>query len=142
MSGAAAPRWLLWVSILLIVWNAIGVAMFAATMMRTPADMAALPQDQQLLWAQMPMWGIIGFAVGTIGGLIAAIGIFMKKKWAVPLAVLSVIDVVANFTPTFAMSKGVDVWQAQFYAFPIIIMVLALLQLWLARKSNASGWAS
>lgn len=137
-----APKWVLIVGIILVLWNAMGSAMFVMDSMKTPADLAALPKDQQLLWAQMPVWGWAGYGLGTIGGLLAAIGIVMKKKWAALLALLSVLGVIANFTPTFFMSKGVDVWQPQFYGFPLVIFAIALFQLWLARKGNASGWNS
>lgn len=140
--GNTAPKWVLVVGIILVLWNAMGSAMFVMDSMKTPADLAALPKDQQLLWAQMPAWGWAGYGLGTIGGLLAAIGIVMKKKWAALLALLSVIGVIANFTPTFFMSKGVDVWQPQFYGFPLVIFAIALFQLWLARKGNASGWNS
>jgi surface polysaccharide O-acyltransferase-like enzyme len=137
-----APRWLLWASIALLLWNMIGVGTFASAMMTTPADMAALPKDQQLLWSQMPDWGWAAYGVATIGGLIGALGLLLKKKWAALVTLLSIAGIFFNFLPTFAMSKGVDVWQPQFYAFPLFILAVALLQYWLARKANSNGWAS
>lgn len=136
------PRWLLWVGIILVLWNVMGVLTFVNAMTMSPADMAALPKDQQLLWAQMPGWGWVGYGVATIGGLIGALGLTLKKKWAMPVTALSIIGIIANFFPTFFMSKGVDVWQPYFYAFPIFIIVIALFQFWLARKANAKGWTS
>ncbi len=136
------PRWLLWAGILLLLWNAIGVFTFASAMTMTPEGMAALPKDQQLLWAQMPGWGWAAYGVATIGGLIGALGLVLKKKWAAPVTLISIFGVIGNFLPTFALSKGVDVWQPQFFAFPLFILVVALLQYWLARKANTSGWTS
>jgi surface polysaccharide O-acyltransferase-like enzyme len=138
----SVPRWVTVAGIILILWNLIGTSMFAIDMMKTPAEIAALPQDQRALWAQMPIWAWGGYGLGTIGGLLAAIGIVVKKKWAPTFALLSVLGVVLNFVPTFFMSEGVNVWQPKFYVFPLIILVLALAQLWLARKGNASGWNS
>lgn len=137
-----APKWVMITGIILALWGAIGAFMFISSMMMSPEQMAELPKDQQLLWSQMPAWGWAAYGIATIGGLFAAIGIVMKKKWASLLALLSVVGVIGNFTPTFFMSKGVDVWQPQFYAFPLFIFVVALFQLWLARKANANGWTS
>ncbi len=137
-----APKWVMIAGIVLVLWNAMGTIMFCMDMMKTPADIAALPQDQQLLWSQMPAWAWGAYGLGTIGGLLAAIGIVMKKRWAASLALLSVIGVIVNFIPAFFMSEGVDVWQPKFYVFPLVILALALFQLWLARKGNASGWNS
>lgn len=142
MMQNTAPKWLTIVGIILILWNLIGVSMFVIDMMRTPADIAALPQDQQALWAQMPLWGWVGFGVSTVAGLLAALGVTLKKKWAALLALISVLGVIVNFIPAFVLSKGVDVWQPQFYGLPLVIFVIALFQLWLARKANARGWAA
>jgi hypothetical protein len=141
MTGAA-PRWLLGAGIVLLLWNLMGTSMFALDMMKTPADIAALPQDQQTLWAQMPVWGWVGYGLGTIAELLAALGIVLKKRWATIFALLSVVGVIANFLPTFAMSKGVDVWQPKFFVFPLVIFAIALFQLCLARRGNARGWNS
>ena len=90
----------------------------------------------------MPQWAWAAYGVGTIGGLLAAIGITLKRRGAASLALLSVLAVIVNFIPAFAMSEGVDVWQPEFLGLPVTIFVIALFQLWLARKGNASGWNS
>lgn len=137
-----APKWVLIAGTLLLLWNLMGVSMFVMDMMKSPADIAALPQDQQALWRQMPGWAWAAYGIGTVGGMLAAIGIVMKKRWAATLALISVLGVIANFIPAFLLSEGVDVWQPKFAIFPLVIFALSLFQLWLARKSNASGWNS
>jgi surface polysaccharide O-acyltransferase-like enzyme len=137
-----APKWVLIAGVVLVLWNLGGASMFVLDMMRSPEDIAALPQDQQLLWSQMPAWAWAAYGVGTFGGLLAAIGIVIKKKWAAHLAWVSVLAVIVNFIPAFFMSEGVDVWQPRFYVFPLVIFAIALFQLWLARKMNRQGWSS
>jgi surface polysaccharide O-acyltransferase-like enzyme len=133
-----APKWFLVAGAVLILWNLGGASMFVLDMMRTPEDIAGLPQDQQMLWQQMPAWAWAAYGAGTIGGLLAAIGIVFRKKWAMHLALLSVIAVIVNFVPVFFMSEGVDVWQPRFYVLPLVIFVIALFQLWLALKVKGS----
>jgi surface polysaccharide O-acyltransferase-like enzyme len=140
--ASSAPKWVLFVGAALLLWNLAGASMFVLDMMKSPADIAALPQDQQTLWAQMPAWAWAGYGVGTIGGVLAALGIVIRKKWAVHLALLSVLGVLANFVPVFFMTEGVDVWQPKFYVFPLVILVIALFQWWLARKANQQGWTT
>lgn len=139
---SSMPKWVLITGVALILWNLGGASMFVLDMMKSPADIAALPQDQQALWAQMPSWAWAAYGVGTIGGLLAAIGIVIRKKWAAHLALLSVIAVIVNFIPAFFLSEGVDVWQPKFYVFPLVIFAIALFQLWLARKANKQGWST
>lgn len=139
---SSVPKWVLIAGVALILWNLGGTSMFVLDMMKSPADIAALPQDQQALWAQMPAWAWAAYGVGTIGGLLAAIGIVVRKKWAAHLALLSVIAVIVNFVPVFFLSEGVDVLQPKFYVFPLVIFAIALFQLWLARKANKQGWSA
>jgi hypothetical protein len=137
-----APKWVLLAGVTLILWNLGGCIMFVLDMIRTPDELASLPQDQQKLWAQMPAWAWAAYGVSTFGGLLAAVGIVIRKRWAAHLALLSVVAILANFFPTFFMSEGVDVWQPQFFVLPLVILIIALLQLWLARKANQKGWSS
>lgn len=137
-----APKWVLIVGVVLILWNLGGASMFVLDMMRSPEEIAALPADQQALWSQMPGWAWAAYGISTIGGLLAAIGIVMRKKWAVHLALVSVIAVIVNFIPAFFMSEGVDVWQPQFYVFPLVILALALFMWWVANKANKQGWTT
>lgn len=137
-----SPKWVLIAGIALILWNLTGSFMFVLDMMKTPEDLLALPEDQQKLWAQMPGWAWAAYGVGTIGGLLAAIGIVIRKRWAVHLASLSVAAIVVNFVPAFFMSEGVDVWQPKFFVFPLVIFVIAMLQLWLALTANKRGWST
>lgn len=139
---SSVPKWVLIAGVALILWNLGGASMFVLDMMKSPADIAALPPDQQALWAQMPGWAWAAYGVGTIGGLLAAIGIVIRRKWAAQLALVSVIAVIVNFVPAFFMSEGVDVWQPKFYVFPLVIFAIALFQLWLARKANKQGWSA
>ncbi len=135
-----APKWLLWVGVLLILWNLIGVAAFVSQYMMSAADLAKLPQEQQMMWAQKPQWSWISYALAVAGGLLSAVGITLKKRWSVPASWVDVLGVVGTFFPTFFMVSGVNVWQAQYVGLPLFILVIALLQLWLARKGEAAGW--
>ena len=136
-----APKWVLFAGATLILWNLTGSIMFVLDMMKSPEDLAALPQDQQKLWEQMPGWAWAAYGISTFSGLLAAIGIVLKKRWAAHLALLSVVAIIANFFPTFFMSDGVDVWQPKYFALPLVIFLIALFQLWLARKANRQGWS-
>ncbi len=138
----SAPKWVLFVGVALLLWNLGGASMFVLDMLKSPADIAALPQDQQTLWKQMPTLAWAGYGVGTIAGVLAALGIVIRKRWAAHLALLSVLGVIANFVPVFFMTEGVDVWQPKFFVFPLVIFVIALFQWWLARKANKQGWST
>jgi hypothetical protein len=137
MSGPA-PRWLLWVSILLLLWNLTGLAAFVYQSEMSPKMIAALPPAQRDLWNAMPVWDWIAYAVAVNAGSIGAIGLLARKRWAVSLFALSIIAVIIQFSYPFLIARAItDLGMA---AFPLFILMMALLQWLLARNWQAKAW--
>jgi len=76
---APTPRWLLIVSIILLLWNLMGVVSFAAHWMMTADDIAALPTIQQDMMNEMSARTWISFAVATGAGLLGGLALLVKK---------------------------------------------------------------
>lgn len=135
----AAPKWLLWVGILFLLWNLMGIGAFASQWTMSDADVAALPQVQRDLWASMPGWAWAAYAIGVGVGTLGAIGLLLRKWWA-PLAfALSLIAVLVQFSHPFLFlqqSKG----DMAMLAFPIFIVVMAIIQWQLSRAWQRKGW--
>lgn len=135
-----APRWLLWVSLLILVWNLFGVFAFVSQWNMGPADIAKLPQVQQDMWANMGSvtWG--AYAVAILSGTIGAVFLLMKNKAAVNVFLISVIALGVQFSNPIGFALGAD--QAQMIIFPLFIIAMAVLEFFLARKWRDKGWLS
>lgn len=135
-----APRWLLWVSLLFLVWNLFGVFAFVSQWNMTAADIAKLPQVQQDMWANMGSvtWG--AYAVAILSGTIGAIFLLMKNKAAAMLFLISVAALVVQFSNPIGFALGAD--QPQMIIFPLFIIAMAVLEFFLARKWRDKGWLS
>jgi hypothetical protein len=137
MSGPA-PRWLIWASIALLLWNLSGLAAFVYQSEMSPKMIAALPPAQRDLWNAMPVWDWIAYAVAVNAGSIGAIGLLARKRWAVPVFALSIIAVIVQFIYPFLIARAItDLGMA---VFPIFILIMAVLQWALARNWRAKGW--
>ena len=87
-----APRWLLWVSIILLLWNLMGVGAFVSQWMMSADQLATLPPEQQVMWAKMPSWAWAAYAVAVFAGTAGAIGLFAPQEMGgafVPAELLS-----------------------------------------------------
>ena len=139
INANAAPKWLLWVGILFLLWNLMGIGAFASQWNMTNADVAALPQVQRELWVSMPGRAWAAYAIGVSVGTLGAIGLLLRKWWA-PLAfALSLIAVLVQFSHPFLFlqqSKG----DMAMLAFPIFIVVMAIIQWQLSRAWQRKGW--
>lgn len=135
-----APRWLLWVSLLFLVWNLFGVFAFVSQWNMTAADIAKLPQVQQDMWANMGSvtWG--AYAVAILSGTIGAVFLLMKNKGAANAFLISVAALILQFSNPIGFALGAD--QPQMIIFPLFIIAMAVLEFFLARKWRDKGWLS
>jgi hypothetical protein len=140
MVGAALdrPRWLLWASIVLLLWNMMGLAAFVYQSEMSAETIAKLPPAQRDLWTAMPVWDWIAYAVAVNAGSIGAIGLLARKQWAVPLFALCIIGVIVQFSYPFLIARAFT--SLEMAAFPIFILVMAVVQWLVARHWRARGW--
>jgi hypothetical protein len=137
-----APRWLQWVSILLLLWALAGAGAFYAQYNATPEDIAKLSPGEQEMWGHMPDWAWVSYAVAVFAGLGGAIGFLLKKRWGIWLFPISLIAVLVQFSYPFLIANGLATLGTGALIFPIFIIVMAALQSWLARHWTAKGWLS
>jgi hypothetical protein len=135
-----APRWLLWVSLLFLVWNLFGVFAFVSQWNMTAADIAKLPQVQQDMWANMGSvtWG--AYAVAILSGTIGAVFLLMKNKAAANAFLICVAALILQFSNPIGFGLGAD--QPQMIIFPLFIIAMAVLEFFLSRKWRDKGWLS
>ena len=135
-----APRWLLWVSIILLLWNLMGVGAFVSQWMMSADQLATLPPEQQAMWAKMPSWAWAAYAVAVFAGTAGAIGLLLRKKWAVPLFLLSLLSVLAQFAYPFIIAGGLTTLGATALIFPALIILVAIVQWRFAVAGRANKW--
>jgi hypothetical protein len=140
VNSAVRPKSFWVVAVLALLWNLLGVAMFAMQMMMTPEALAAMPTEQRQVYEATPAWLNIAFAVAVFGGVLGALGLLLKKRWAVPFFALSLISLLVQVIATFVVTPA---WQAYGLAglvMPVLLIVIALLLLGYSRKAAARGW--
>ena len=101
---------------------------------------SALPPEQQQIHAVMPSIAYVFFGIAVFSGVLGAIGLLLKKRWALPLLLLSFLGVAAQMATAYATTPVWALTGAGGVVFPLMLVVVCLL-LWLfARKAAARGW--
>lgn len=103
------PRWYWVVAILAVLWMLFGVAAWCMDLMMDPAAIAQMPEAQQQLYQARPQWLFAVYGVAIFSGLLGAIGLLMRKRWATLLFLLSLLAVVVQFGYTFAGMQAIEV---------------------------------
>ena len=134
----ARPKWFKPVAIIALLWNLIGCAAYLMDVTLTPAAVAAMPPDQQALYAARPMWSIACYAVAVWGGALGCLGLVLGKRWARGLLFASLLGLIGQDIALFGMS-GVAI-SATVYVLQGMVLVIAVLLLFLASRATRQGW--
>ena len=137
------PTWFRVASWLALLWMLSGAAAFVMDLMTDEAALAQMTPAQRELYEARPHWLFAIYAVAIATGLAGAVGLVMRKAWAVPALAASLVAVMIQFGYTiFGMQAIERVGAAQAVTLPIIVFVAGSLALWLALTARKSGWIS
>lgn len=140
--NVAAPRPLgFWVvSVLALLWNLVGMAIFFMQVNMPPEALAAMPAEQRALYESTPVWVNGAFAVAVFGGALGSAMLLMRKRLALPLLALSLLGVLVQMGYTYLMTPAFRVYGASGAILPALLVLIALFLVWFARRSLARGW--
>jgi hypothetical protein len=136
----SAPRSMLIIGIILLLWNLMGVMAFVMQYMIDLDQLAKTDPATAQAFAMMPVWLWVVYAVAVGAGTLGAILLLMKKAAAATLFLVSLIAVLVQFGYTLGATdlvaqKGLVVAAG----FPAFIVVVAVVQLVYARSMVAKG---
>jgi hypothetical protein len=144
MSTAVVSRpKLFWVvAVAALLWNLIGVLMFFLQVGMTPEQLAALPSEQRQIHEAAPSWLDIAYGVAVFAGVLGAIGLLLRKRWAVTLFLLSLLAVLVQMVSVYLLTPAWTLLGPSGLVMPLVIVLIAL-GLWMySSKAAARGWLS
>jgi len=133
-----APKWFLPVAVIALLWNLLGCMAYLGDAMMTPEDIARLDAAQQALRAERPAWSVAATAVAVWGGAAGSLGLILRRRWATPLLIVSLLAVIAQDISLFVLGSAA--------ADPIamtlqgLVLLIAIGLVLLARKASRLGW--
>lgn len=138
-----APRSHSIISVLILLWMAVGVMAFTMDLLMSEEAIAQLTDAQRELYDRRPMWLLAVYCVATLSGLVGAIGLLLKKAWSVPVLGVSLAAVLVQFaTILFVLDAITLLGAAAAIPFPLTICVLGAASLWYATRAKTHGWLS
>lgn len=139
-SGPVRPKAYWWVAILALLWNLLGLAMFVMQVTMDEARLATLPEVDRRIFLATPAWLNAMFGIGVIGGVLGALGLLLRRRWAVPLFAVSLLAVVLQMAGAYALTPAWQAYGPAGLAMPVLVLVIAA-GLWVyAGRCRAGGW--
>ena len=138
---ASMPTLIRAVAALGLAWNAFGVIQFWGQASATPAMLMAkgMTAAQATLYASLPGWMTIMFAIGVFGGLVGTVLLLISQRAATTLLGMSLVGYVALYIG--------DITQGVFAAFGTgqivvltMVVTIAVALLMLSLHADRRGW--
>ena len=139
-SGSALPKWYWGVAGFGLLWMAFGCLNYVLLMSMSPAEIAQLPPAQQDVVNTAPVWVNAAYAIAVWSGLGGAIGLLLRRAWARPLFLVSLIAVILQFGWIFTSTDQLAVEGASAAAFPLVILLLGVFFVMFAGHAQKRGW--
>ncbi len=137
------PVWFWVVSVVALLWNLMGAMAYIGQAYMTDEVKTALPADQQALLENIPAWATAAFAIAVWGGVLGCIALLLRKKWARPVLVISLLGILVQMSYSFFMSNALEVYgTAQGMVMPLLIIVIGVVLVLFAKSSQNKGWIS
>ncbi|BAO54933.1 hypothetical protein [Nonlabens marinus] len=131
------PVWFWIVAVILLLWNLIGLIAFGTEVAMPEALTAGFNEQQMEMYNNRPSWYMFNFAIAVISGTLSCILLLARKKFAVTLAVVSLISILISSAQTVysgALELVGTVDQTLFYLVMLLDVVLVLFAIHASRK--------
>lgn len=132
------PAWFWVVSILAFLWNLMGVGAYLADKYGAMELTAA----QQELSDLTPAWSTAAYAIAVWFGALGCIALLLRKKWARPVLLISLLGVIVNQIYMFFLSNTFEVYGSVEMGLQIAVLLIGIALVYFARKSENSSWLS
>lgn len=126
---------------LLLLWALAGLGAFYAHVTLDPSTQPDMTDYDRAYFAALPSWFSAVFALAVVPAVAGAIALLLRSRWARPLFAASLVGVILQFGYVFGATdliahKGV----AATVPFPLVIFVIAVVQLWVSGLFIRRGW--
>jgi hypothetical protein len=134
------PTWFYVIAGVALLWNIMGAIAVIMNFMITPEEIAMLPAPQQQMYADTPMWSSYGSLVAVVAGAIACLALLIKKAWAYPLFMLSVLGLILQNIGIFVIVDAVSVMGNTVLIMQSLVAVIAVALIFLAKHAIRQEW--
>jgi len=140
------PSVLFWViSVALLLWGIGGASIYVAYFLETPDEFArsAESPENREAYAQyvssIPAWATGVGIVAAIARLLAALCLLLRRAWALPLYIVSLIFFSIALYRAFVVANAATVMSGAHIGVQIVFLALSVFTIWFAGQKKSKG---
>ena len=135
----AIPAWYWVAAVGALLFECLGCFFYLAEVRLTPEQIAMLPLDQAAMLGARPGWYYAAFGVAVWVGLAGTVGLLLRKSWAVPALLISLVAVIVQFSAILIVPEMRNVSSDALLG-PIVVALVCYGIFMLARLAKRRGW--
>jgi len=133
------PAWYWVAAVGALLFECLGCFFYLAEVRLTPEQIAMLPLDQAAMLSARPAWYYAAFGVAVWVGLAGTVGLLLRKTWAVPALLISLIAVIVQFSAIVIVPEMRTVTSDALLG-PILVALISYGIWQLSRLAKRRGW--
>jgi hypothetical protein len=137
---SSPPIWFWVISVVALLWFLMDTSAFFMRVLMTEEAIKAMPENQQHLYRDMPLWVNIVFACEVFGGTLGCIALLLRNKWALSLFVISVLGTLAQTSNIWFLTDAISAMGAAAVVMPLVAIIIGTAMIWLAKSAMSKGW--
>lgn len=136
----AIPGWFWAAAIGALLFEMLGCFFYLVEVRMTSASLATLPLDQRAMLEARPGWYYAAFGIAVWVGLAGAVGLLLRKRWAVWALLVSLVAAIIQFSSAFIVPEMRAVTPSDALFLPIVIIIIAYGIWQFSRLAGRRGW--
>lgn len=125
-----------------LIWNLIGLVIYVGQVSMSPEALSKLTEAQQDLITSTPAWANAAWAIAVNAGVFGSLLLLLRKSWATPMFLLSLVAVVIQDFEAFALRDAYGVLGINSLIIPSMVFVIAIALFMYSRHAQSKGWLS
>ncbi|WP_108424147.1 hypothetical protein [Flagellimonas amoyensis] len=134
------PTWFWVVGVIALLWNLMGVFNYLSQAFNKQLILEGLDEAQRGVFEGIPAWATAAFAIAVFSGTLGCIGLLLRKKWARPLFIISLLAAIAQFGHWLFINNAVEAFGPSSYAMPIIVILIGIYLIFFSKQGIQKGW--
>ena len=125
-----------------LVWNLIGLLAYISIVTipaEVPANMSA---EVHAFYMATPVWATSAFAVAVTAGVLGSLFLLLRKSWALPMYIVSLLGVIVQNLDAFVLRDAYSLSGINSVILPALIFIAVVLLIFYSRAATARGWLS
>ncbi len=128
------------IAVLALIWNLIGVATYLMSVSMTEEALEAIPEAERVLYTDIPAWATAAYAIAVFAGVLGSLGLIVRKAWAVPLLVVSLLGILVQMGHALFLSPVLEIRGLTAAVMPLVLIAIAAYLVAMARSARSKNW--